>query len=440
MTIKPSIILISLFILISCVTPWKMLKWAENSWAEGEYAKAIGHALASYTAALDMRTSSEEADAARLFLEEKFPQANDRLSQAASRQLEGTEPEQTAAWETYAILVNMNKSVSDSIASEFLHIQDFEAEFMQAKELAARLLYERAVQRMADDRRTSYIEAVRLLDRVNAMIPNYRDIDILRADCIKSGSITIAFSNRRLNVVDQSNRGINIDSLRTKVYEEIRRYIIAHDHPDFVFFTTAFDSLDAVDKSAAYFVELGGTIHIDSKISDDYFFRGVVTWERSANGSPNLSIVRLSGRHRVISSAAINIRQSVEVIFYPEKHGTRIISSYLFDNNFNDSLWMHSQLTNVEYALKKDNASVRMTIWAEMGFNGSIQFLDTAKISETDERIIDWTVYSATEQFINFRLPEFLRFEDLDLPERFKDIILKQYLSDRAITSTLENL
>ena len=438
--LTPATILASLLILISCVTPGKMLKWAEDSWTEGEYAKAIGHALDAYTAALDLRNASKKADSARLFLEENFPLANDRLSQAATRKLEGTASEQATAWEIYNILVNMNTRVSNSTAVAFLPTQDFRDELMRAKELAARLLYEKAIQHMADERRSSYIEAVRLFDSVNAIIPNYRDIGNLRKDCIEAGAITIAFSNRMLNIVDQSNTGISIDSLSSKVYEEIRHYVINNDHPDFVFFTTAFDSLEAIDKSASYFVELDGSIQINSKINDNYFLWGEVTWERSVSGSPKLSIVRFSDRHRINSSAPINIRQSVKVIFYPEKHKTEIISSHLPDNYFNNSLWMHTQLTNVEHELRKDIANTSMTVFAERNFNGSSQFLDTAKISETEQQTIDWTVYSATEQFIDFRLPEFLRFRDLDFQERLVDIMLGQYLADSAIKSILENL
>lgn len=431
----------ALFVITSCITAGKMLEWAENAWHRGEYATAINQALNSYEKALAQDTHPDEAEAALSFLVQRFPEANANLSQAAERQLAGSDAEKINAWKTYEVLVALNKRVKDSKASLLLPIEDFTGELTKAKELASQQLYGQVLEHMGKDTRDSYIKAAILIDTIQSIIPGYRDIQALKAACIKVGTVTIAFSDRAVSVNVRWGQDPLIHSLEDEVYDEIRNFIEARDYPDFLSFVSSPSLRDAADQGVDYFVELSGEISVAARKTDNYSFEGTVTWERFVEGFPRLSVTRLSDRRHVTASASVTMRQAIEIAFYPEKNDAETISASLYNNQFNSSHWMNIQLTDAERALEMNNATAKMTIWAEMQLSGSVKFLETAEITESGEvKPISWDVYSHTDRFINGTLTKFLYFGDINLSDRLVDIMTKAYTSDAGIKAVLGNL
>ncbi|OQX29046.1 MAG: hypothetical protein B0D92_05755 [Spirochaeta sp. LUC14_002_19_P3] len=444
-TILPSILLLLLFP-GSCVSARQKLAQAADAWQQGRYSQAVEFALEAYSLAAEKNKPGPELAKARRFLEERFEQANNALSRLAESQLNSPGNKKTEAWKIYLRLVEMNRKAADSPAASFLSPRDFSTELAQAKETAAELLYGQVLERIEEDRHKSYIEAVKIIDEIETIIPGYRLIRTLRTECIETGKITVAFSSSPLIIQVKGTRISSLQALQQAVYAELERFIISRDHPEFLSFISPYSYQDALDRGADYYIELGGQISINASKTDDYIFNGTVTWNRSVSGAPKLSVTYIP-KHRLVSAAVpISINHSVKIEFYPASYNTKVISAHLFDSYYGNSLWMNQQLSNVKNALKSNHASVKMVLWAEMEFSNRISFLTTAEIlngnsdGSNEIRSIPWEVYYSTEQFLEFSQSQFLSFGDYSLTERLTETMVQNFINNAGIQTMLGEL
>lgn len=433
----------AVLLISGCVSAAKMLDRAEDAWARGQYAEAINQALASYEKAVDKNKEPGEIDAARAFLEEKMPQANDNLLDMAERQLAGNDNEKANAWKTFQVLVNLNLRVRNSIASSFLSTEDYSDQLKRAKDVAAQIKYVKALELMGLDKRSAYIEASGILKEIDSFVPDYRDIRALLDVCYEAGTLIVAFSDRDIdfstrkgNVSDNSNFGEDI-------YSEVRAYIEANDNPAFLDFVTAGSVKSAQDAGAVLFVEVQGEVWTSAETSDSYLKDGSITWERSYGGTPTLVVTRISDTRIEIAPVSLELDQSITIEFFPAKYETTSLTPDMYSKQFNNLVWMSSQLSKAEAVLRAVDDSEDMVVWAEMQYGGVAKFLSSAQVSGaegTQDLPIDEEVYGETQKFINETLPEFLLFDDIDLHSRIAGEMTQGFFADTGIRELLSEL
>jgi len=433
----------TLLILIGCVSASRMLERAEDAWARGQYAQAIEQALSSYEKAVDQNKDPGEIDAARAFLEERFPMANANLVEIAERRLAGSDAEKATAWEVYQTLVGMNRRVRDSIASSFLSAEDYGDELQKAKETAAQIKYVKVLELIGEDRRSSYIEAAGLLKEIDGFVPDYRDIRSLLNICYEEATLIVAFSDSEPEITVLSGAIPAVSGISEDVNAEIRSFIERNDNPDFLEFVTAGSAMGAADSGAVLFVEVQGQIWLSADVDDRYLQEGTITWERSYDGTPTLVVTRLSDSRTETATADLEFAQSVKVEFFPEKYDTDSLTVDMYNQQFNNPGWMASQLNQARNALRDDEGSASMVVWAEMLYGGVAQFLETAMVPAGEgvqEMPIDPAVYANTATFINGTLPSFLEFTDIDLSESLVGTMADAFLGDGGVADLLGNL
>lgn len=438
------ITLITAVLLISgCVSAAKMLDRAEDAWTRGQYAEAINQALASYEKAVDKNKEPGEIDAARAFLEEKMPQANDNLLTMAEKQLNGSDTEKANAWKTFQVLVNLNLRVRNSIASSFLSTEDYSEQLKRAKDVAAQIKYVKALELMGMDKRSAYIEASGILKEIDSFVPDYRDIRALLDVCYEAGTLIVAFSDRDIdfsakngNVADNSNYGED-------VYSAVRKYVEANDNPDFLDFVTAGSVKSAQDAGAVLFVEVQGDVWTSAETSDSYLKDGSITWERSYGGTPTLVVTRISDTRNEVAPVSLELDQSIKIEFFPAKYETTSLTQDMYAKQFNNLVWMSSQLSKAEAVLAAVDDSEDMIVWAEMQYGGVAKFLSSAQVTGaegTQDLPIGEEVYGETQKFINETLPEFLLFDDMDLHSRIVSEMTQGFFADSGIRELLSEL
>ena len=361
-----------------------MLDKAEDAWAGGQYAGAIEQALSSYEKAVDKNKDIAEIDAAKNFLVEKFPLANEYLLDTAEKQLEGIDSDKARAWETFQVLVNMNIRVRNSIASSFLDIKDYSEELKRAKDVAAQLNYVKALELMGSDQRSSYIEAAELLRQIDSFVPDYRDIRSLLEVCYEAGTLVVAFSDRDIYFSVHSGEFSDTSGFGNDVHTVIRKYIEANDYPDFLDFVTAGSIKSAEDAGAVLFVEVQGEVWVSAETADTYLSNGSITWERSYGGTPTLVVTRLADTRNEVAPASIGLDQSISIEFFPVKYDTDSLTEDMYLQQFNNLIWMSSQLSKARNVLDDRNGSADMIVWAEMQYGGVVDFLESALVTGTE--------------------------------------------------------
>lgn len=443
--VKTSLLVLFLFSLSSCVSSKRLLELAGKSWSAGNYVQAIEEAIDSYEKALEKKNKTNDVSTARSFLEQYFPEANIKLSETAEKQLSGSDKEKILAWRTYESLVNLNRTVQNSSAASFLDVQDFSKERDEAKYSAAEILYTQVLAEMEKKKRDSWIEAVKLIVRIEAIIPGFRDVRDLRTLAIESGRVVFAFSNKYVPVRVIEGESPDI-LLRDGVYDAIREHIILEDNIEFLDFTFVPNMETAMSQGADYFVEFSGDIWARASKTDNYFPRGIIRWQRSYGGNPSLTIIRLSDQYRVYAQAILNMQQSIEVVFIPViNYGKKTLSEDLYTNQFNNVGWMNIQLNNAINALNSMNGRAELFLWAEMDYGLHVHFLETAKVldSNNDEQDmpIDSYVYHNTQNLLTYRLnTQFLSFGDYPIVDKIEQNVLDKFLNDSDVNRLLRNL
>lgn len=436
-------LLTAVLLFSGCVSAAKMLDRAEDAWTRGQYAEAINQALSSYEKAVEKNKEPGEIDAARAFLEEKMPQANDNLLTRAEQQLDGSDSEKANAWKTFQTLVNLNLRVRNSIASSFLSTEDYTEQLKRAKDVAAQIKYVKALELMGMDKRSAYIEASGILKEIDSFVPDYRDIHALLELCYEAGTLVVAisdrdidFSARKGNVADNSNYGVD-------VYSEVRKFVETNDNPDFLDFVTAGSVTSAQDAGAVLFVEVQGEVWTSAETSDSYLKDGSITWERSYGGTPTLVVTRLSDARNEVAPVSLDMEQSVSIEFFPAKYETTSLTQDMYSKQFNNLVWMSSQLSKAEAVLSSVDGDEDMIVWAEMQYGGVAKFLNSAQVNGaegTQDLPIAGEIYGATQKFINETLPKFLLFEDIDLHSRIVAEMSQGFFSDSGIRELLSDL
>lgn len=438
-----SVILVMLLVLSGCVTASKLLDRAEAAWAAGQYAESIYQALGSYEKAVERNKDPDEIDSAKKFLIERFPQANENLLNQAKSQANGTDTEKAVAWQTYQVLVDLNRRVKDSIASSFLKTADYTAELQKAKETAAQIKYVKGLELMGQNRRDAYIEAVGVFREIDSFVPDYRDIRVLITTCIEAGTIKVAFSDRDIYFKVVKGSVPAAAGLGKDVQNAVQKFIASKDNPEFLKFITAGSSQTAKDNGAVLFIEVQGEVTVSSETVDKYLQDGSITWKRSYSGSPSLIVTRIKDTRTEVASTSLKLAQSVSVEFFPKKFGTTSITADMYNNQFNNSAWMNSQLSRAVSAVSTAEGSAGMIVWAQMQYGGIADFLTTALVpgAEGNQSLpIDPAVYGGTQTFINQTLPAFLKFADFNLRERVVKEINDQFLMNAAIQEMLSSL
>lgn len=434
---------VALLLLAGCVSATRMLDRAEDAWAAGQYVEAINQALSSYEKAVDKNKEPAEIDAAKNFLEEKFPKANEYLLDAAEKQLEGTDSEKAMAWETFQTLVNMNLRVRNSIASPFISTEDYTEQLRRAKEVAAQIKYVKALELMGQAKRSSYIEAVGILKEIDSFVPDYRDIHSLLEACYEAGTLVVAFSDRDIYFSVHSGEISDTSGFGDDAHAVIRTFIEANDYPDFLDFVTAGSIKSAEDAGAVLFIEVQGEVWVSADTSDTYLNDGSISWERSYGGTPTLVVTRLADTRNEVAPASIGLDQSIAIEFFPVKYDTNSLTEDMYNQQFNNITWMSSQLSVARGVLSDKDGSADMIVWAEMQYGGVVEFLESALVTgaEGPQNLpIGPEVYGETQEFINQTLPKFLNFSDMDLRSRIVDEMTDEFLSDSGVKELLSEL
>ncbi len=437
------VLLTAVILLSGCVSAAKMLDRAESAWAAGQYSEAISQALNSYEKAVDKDKEPSEIDAAKAFLVEKMPLANEYLLDLAEGQLDGSDSEKAKAWGTFQVLVNLNLRVRNSIASSFLNTEDFSDQLKRAKDVAAQIKYVKALELMGMDERSSYIEASFILKEIDTFVPDYRDIRSLLDVCYEAGTLVVAFSDRDIGFSVKSGSVPDTSGFGEEAHAVVRNYIESNDNPDFLDFMTAGSIKSAEDAGAVLFVEVQGEVWVSAETSDSYLNDGSITWERSYGGTPTLVVTRISDTRTEVAPVSLDLDQSISIEFFPAKYGTTSLTEDMYSQQFNNLIWMATQLSSAENVLKMDEGSEDMIVWAEMQYGGVAEFLESAQVSGTEgvqSLPIDPAVYNETQEFINSTLPDFLSFSDMDLRSRIVDEMIGGFLSDSGVKELLSEL
>ena len=433
----------ALLILSGCISASRLLEKAEQSWSMGLYAEAIQGALDSYEKAVDKNKKQSEIDSAKDFLVERFPQFNEKLSDRADNQINGTDADKEKAWETYQQLVNVNSRVGNSNASSFLSTEDFSAELRNAKDVAAQIKYVKALELMGQDERSSYIEAADLLLSINDLVSGYRDIGTLLKTCYDEGTLIVAFSDRNIYYNYDTDKNSDSVEFSSEIEQVIRDFIERNDYPDFLKFVTAGSVKSAEDAGAVLFVDYQGDIGFHSEVIDSYLSSGTLTWKRSYEGIPTLLVTRIGDTRNEVSPVSLELSQSVSVEFYPVKYDTQTITEDMYNNQFNNTVWMADQLNTARVATDFDDWSAALVVWAEMQYGGVASFLSSADVSSSEgnqDLPIEEDVYKETQKFINKTLPDFLEFSDMDVETSLIDEMFDGFLSKSGVRELLTSL
>ena len=438
-----TVLLMTALVLSGCVSASKMLERAEAAWAAGQYAAAIESALQSYEKAVDRNKEPEEIAAARAFLEERFPQANDNLLNEAERQLDGPDSEKAEAWRTFDVLVKMNRRVRDSIAGSFLRTGDFEDQLQRAKEVAAQIQYVKALELMGRGTRDGYMEAYYIFLEVDSFVADYRDVRILADECRDNAMLTVALSNVELDI-DSAGDAREPEGISSSVMNAIKSYISSRDNPDFLTFITAGSAAGAADAGAVLYVELKGTVDVESDVDDGMYGNvGQVTWERSYSGNPSLVVTRMADSRTEVATADVEFEQKITVSFHPVRQGDTQLSEADYTGKFNNASWISNQLNKVKSGMSQNGSEGYMVVWGELQYGGAFNLYSTAEVYTAEGYVampVDPSFWSGTVGFVNSGLPEFLAFGDLNLPGRLSDELTGDFLSDGAIQDLLSNL
>jgi hypothetical protein len=140
---------------------------------------------------------------------------------------------------------------------------------------------------------------------------------------------------------------------------------------------------------------------------------------------------------------ALDLDQSISIEFFPAKYGTTSLTEDMYSQQFNNLIWMATQLSSAQKVLKMDEGSEDMIVWAEMQYGGVAEFLESAEVSGTEgvqSLPIDPAVYNETQEFINSTLPDFLSFSDMDLRSRIVEEMIDGFLSDSGVKELLSEL
>ena len=428
--------------LAGCVSAAMLLERAEDAWTRGSYAEAVHTGLDSYEKAVEENKDVEAIQSARDFLLERFPLANDYLSEQAETMLAGSDRDKAGAWVVYQSLVDMNIRIRDSIASSFLSFTDFRPQLEEAKNVAAQVEYVRVLELMGEDRRSSYIEAVDVLESIEILSPGYRDVRDLLVVCREAATVTIAIGPSGL-YLDRSGNIPSVGNLDTQVYNAVRRYIQNNDRPEFVRFVSASGNKDAVSAGALLFITLDGRIEADSYVDDNYSSLGQISWVRRYRGAPVLQVVNLESNRTEVAAVQLYLMQSVDVEFYPRKFKTDELSSQLYVEQFGNPNWVDSQVSRAKAAFRQSEGRGSMTVWAEMEYGGRARFLEYARVSGAEGLVdmpITSDVYDSAQNFINRDLPAFLTFADLPLRDRLVQEMADGFFASAAVRDILTDL
>ncbi len=426
-----------------CVSAGKLLDSAESAWSRGEYVQSVYLALQSYSKALEHSRRTEEQETARAFLIQNFPEANRRLNRIALNKLAGHNSDKVRAWEIYESLQEMNRRAAGSDAALFLDIENFSEELADAKEVACQVLYDKVQKQMEHNSRESCIKAVKVLDEIERIIPGYRDTDTLRQTCMKEATVIVAFSSQRIQIKTLGNRIKIRPELTERLYEDIKRHILAYDSPEYVRFIQTANARQAEKENATLFIEIRGNIWIQSGIQDNYARNGTLSWKRACGGDAFLSVENLKDSRRAEASGGTVLDQEINIEFYPVKYSTTQMTGEMYSRWFNNASWMDSQLNQAIQAAGEANGYADMTLWAEMEYGGIVRFLTSAVITTPEgsqTAPINPAVWQKTARFINSTLPDFLEFSDLDISSVMLKEIHRGFSSNPRLNTLLENL
>ncbi len=426
-----------------CVSAGKLLDSAQNAWSRGEYAQAVDLALQSYSKALENNRKTEEQETARQFLVQNFPEANRRLNRIALNKLAGHNNDKIHAWEIYENLQDMNRRAAGSDAALFLDIENFSEELAASKEVACQVLYDKVQKQMEYNSRESCIKAVSVLDQIERIIPGYRDTGTLRQSCIKEATVIVALSSRRIQIKTLGGRIKIRPELTERLYENIKRHILSYDLPEYVRFIQTADAREAERENATLFIEIQGSVWIQSGIQDNYSRNGTLSWKRSCGGDAFLTVENLKDSRRAEASGGTVLDQEINIEFYPVKYATTQMTGEMYSRWFNNASWMDSQLNQAIQAAGEVNGYADMTVWAEMEYGGTARFLASAVITTPEgsqTAPINPAVWQETAEFINSALPDFLEFSDLDISNLILKEIHRGFSSNPRLNTLLENL
>ena len=433
----------SVLLLGGCVSASRLLERAESMWAAGQYAQSIESALQSYEKAVDRNKEPDEIAAAKAFLEDRFPLANEYLLDQAQRQLEGPDSEKAEAWKTFETLVNMNRRVRDSIAGSFLGTENFEDQLQRAKEVAAQIQYVKGLELMGQGSREAYMEAYYIFRQVDSFVPDYRDVRLLADECRAGAMLTVALSNVNLNV-NSSGDATAPAGVSGAVMDSVRSFISSNDNPDFLTFITAGSAAGASDAGAVLYIEIKGSINVESDVDDGLYVNlGQASWERSYSGSPSLVVTRIADLRTEIATANIDFEQKITVSFHPVRQGDLQLSESDYNGKFNNASWVSSQLNTVKSGMSRNGSEGYMVVWGELQYGGAFKLQPTADVYTGEGYVqmpVDPALWNSTAQFIGTGLPGFLAFSDLNLSKRLANELSGSFLSNGAVKDLLTNL
>jgi hypothetical protein len=144
-----------------------------------------------------------------------------------------------------------------------------------------------------------------------------------------------------------------------------------------------------------------------------------------------------------VVAASVGLDQDVKIEFFPKKFSTTSLTAEMYNNQFNNPLWMSNQLSSAKNALSEANGSAGMIVWAEMQYGGVAAFLPAATVAGAEgpqSLPIDTAVYTDTQNFINQTLPAFLGFQDMKLRDRLVKEISDQFLGSASARDLLGEL